>query len=111
MADSRVRDIAENAWLLLVSRAAAGLSIPILIGGGAWIIAANAQLAVHSADIMRHEAEIEEVEERITAREANAYTSEDAAAHEARVNRELDLILDEIRALRQEIREDRQARQ
>jgi len=106
----KVRALAENAYLLLLSRLAAGLSIPILIGGSAWIMSANATLAVYGADIGRHEIVINDVERRITARETNAYTIEDAAAHEARVNRDIDQILVEIRALRDEIRESRNDR-
>jgi len=110
MADTgtdRIRVIADNAWLLLFSRLAAGLSVPGILAGFGWVLYANTELAVLNSDIRRHETEITSVERRMTIRETTAYTREDAAAYEARVNRDIDQILIELRAFRQELRESR----
>lgn len=102
-----VRQIADNEWLLLLSRAAAGVGIPFAIGAFAFAWNMNAQQAVIQSNVARHETLIVRNTERISQREANAFTAADAAAMEARFERDFALILEEIRALRAEQAEDR----
>lgn len=102
-----VRDVADNAWLLLVSRLAAGLSIPVIVGAFIYVWEDNAADAVIETTVERHEFQIQRNSDRITARETNAFTQADAAAMEARLVSQDDRVLEELRALRQELAADR----
>lgn len=102
-----VRELADNEWLLLLSRAAAALSVPALMGAFVFAWDMNAQQAVTNATLTRHEREIGINAERIALREANAFTATDAAAMEARVQRDLERLIEEIRLLREQADRDR----
>lgn len=107
MPEDTVRKLADNAWLLLASRAAAALAIPAILAGFAFVMTTKATLAVHSDNLNRAQAEIAANRERIIRREADAFTAADAAAMEARFERQFDQLLIEIRSLRDE--QNRQA--
>lgn len=105
-----VRDVAENAWFLLISRAAAGMAIPFVIGAFVYAWDQNADDAVQDATLRRHTVQIDQNTQRITARETNAFTQSDAAAMEARLVSRDDALLEELRLIRQELQEDRRRR-
>lgn len=107
MTNQKVRQLADNAWLLLISRAAATLAIPAILGGFAFVMTTSTTLAVHQDNLRRHEIEISSNRERITRRETDAFTAADAAAMEARFERQFDQMLAEIRALREERERER----
>lgn len=98
-----IREVADNAWLLLLSRIAAACAIPVAMGV-LWIYATTITL---QRDVNRHEVAITQNRERIAMREANAFTAADAAAMEARLSTADDRLLEELRLLRQELAEDR----
>lgn len=102
-----VRTMADNAWLLLLSRLAAGLSIPVIVGAFVFSWNLNATQAVMVDRIDRHDLEITRNADRIALREANAFTQADAAAMEARLTARDDQLLDELRIIRRELTEDR----
>ncbi|MCJ8334657.1 MAG: hypothetical protein MJH10_10490 [Epibacterium sp.] len=102
-----VREVADNAWLLLISRMAAGISIPFVCGAFVFAWTVNANQEVMKASLRRHEDQIQRNAERIATREANAFTAADAAAMEARSQRDFELLMGELRALRAEMAEER----
>lgn len=105
-----VREMAENAWFLLISRLAAGMAIPFVIGAFIYAWNQNADNAVQDATLRRHTAEIDQNTQRITARETNAFTQADAAAMEARLVSRDDALLEELRLIRRELQDDRRNR-
>lgn len=105
-----VRDVADNAWLLLVSRMAAGISIPFVCGAFVFAWTVNANQEVMKASLVRHESLIQRNSERITMQDASAFTAADAAAMEARSQRDFELLMSEVRALRAELAEERRNR-
>ena len=53
-----VRQIADNEWVLLLSRAAAALAVPGVIGAFLFAWNMNAQQAVVTDNLARHETQI-----------------------------------------------------
>lgn len=102
-----VREVADNAWLLLVSRAAAGVSIPFVCGAFIFAWTVNANQEVMKTSLQRHEEQIRINADRIAAQSVNAFTASDAAAMEARSQRDFELLMAEMRALRNELAEER----
>jgi hypothetical protein len=99
--------MADNAWLLLLSRLAAGLSIPVIVGAFVFSWDMNAEQAVMADRLDRHDLEITRNAERISLRETNAFTQADAAAMEARLVARDDQLLEELRIIRRQLTQDR----
>ncbi len=91
-----VRQIADNEWVLLLSRAAAALAVPGVIGAFLFAWNMNAQQAVVTDNLARHETQINANTMALT----RAATRDDIARMEAR-------IISQIESLREDQRADR----
>lgn len=108
----QVRRLADNAWLLLISRAVAPLMVPVMLAAMGWVWITEFRITSMEGAIGRNTTEVTTARAAIVSLPQTYASRADLAALEDRTERSFDILLTEIRGLREDVRDlNRERRQ
>ena len=110
--NSQIRQLADNAWLLLISRAVAPLMVPVMLAAMGWVWFTESRITTLETRQAANTAAVLRASDAVSSMPQTYASRADMVALEARTDRSFDLLLTEIRGLRDDVRElNRERRQ